>query len=252
MDSQITLTKSFQLWRKIFGIQAEHNQSTSARQNPAAGEGDPQVAGSTPRLFEGLKGAALESGPGALAKHRQGHCEPGAGQCCPAETTCVAESPSLHRTHLQHSGCVSKDSGRVPCLGFQSRALPFQHSSCALAANLPTQRAAPSASGVCCCIFRAHINTICSFSGLGKGGPSTSDKSHVSCLWRSPSGSVPGLGLSAAPVPGYRQQPGGGSARLLLSCEVTGAGLNQLFDPQTLDTHSHITHILCEPQRGRN
>lgn len=45
---------------------------------------------------------------------------------------------------------------------------------------------------------------------------------------------------------------GGGSARLLLSCEVTGAGLNQLFDLQTLDTHSHIRHILCEPQRGRN
>lgn len=62
------LTKSFQLWRKIFGIQAEHNGCTLARQNPAARGGDPQLAGSTPSLFEGLKGAALESCPGALAK----------------------------------------------------------------------------------------------------------------------------------------------------------------------------------------
>lgn len=122
-----------------------------ARQNPAAREGDPQLAGSTPSLFEGLKGVALESCPGALGKHGQEHHEAGAGQRCPAESACVAESPSLaaaafctHRTaaetHLQHSGWVSKDSRRVPCLGFQPRALPLQYSSCAFSAGVCLHR----------------------------------------------------------------------------------------------------------------
>lgn len=148
----------------------------------------PQLAGSTPSLFEGLKGAALESCPRALAKHGQEHHEAGAGQRCPAESTCVAESPSLtavafhtHRAaaenHLRHSGQVSKDSGRVPCLGFQSRVLPLQLSSCALPAGVCLHRK-----------LRSHLRHVL--------------LDVLAACSSSPSGSVLGLWLSTAPVPG--------------------------------------------------
>lgn len=178
LDLHIVLAKSFQLRRKIFGIQAEHNRYTLARQKPAAREGDPQLAGSTPSLFQGQKGAALESGPGSLGQAWTGAPRDRAGQCCPSEATCVAESPRLtaaafhtHRSaveaQLRHSGWVSEDKG-----GFQSRALPFQHSSCALPASV--------------CLH---------------GMPRPSPPACAACSG-SRSGSVPGLRLSAAPGPG--------------------------------------------------
>lgn len=121
----------------------------------------------------------------------------------------------LHSTHgellQRHSSWVSEDTRRVPCLGFQSWALPLHHSSCTLPASV--------------CLHRKDVSS-----------PQVCAAGCVSVCSSSPSSLVPGLCLSSS----SRLKA---AARVAwhgcLSCEVRGAGLNQLFKPQTLDTLMH-------------